>query len=551
LEVAFSPDGKWIATAGGDGVKIWNAAISRAPQTLDWRGGEIWALAISPDCRRLVTASADGTAQVWEAQGGKQLLTLKGHIAPVFSAAFSRDGQRIVTGSADQTVKLWDASTGQQLRTLRGHAGAVKSVAFSPDEQRIATGSGDQTAKIWETATGKLLLTLEGYSGFISSVVFSPDGRRLLTGSWDMTVKEWEVASGKQLRTFRTPKGSGSWIRSVAYSPDGQWVAAGAGTGGDGVILWDAATGQQSHSLRGFLTEGNSIAFSPDSQRIVACSEGGAGKMWDTANGLEMLTLQGPSEALAFSPDGQQIFTCLSNHTARIWEAARAEQVAAWHREERAEEKALLPSYAEQVFDQRRERIARDRGDEGAIKQWLVLAPIAPPPGQSITETLDLEPIDGEARLSPTARESAVVLNGTLEWQVAVGGDDGIDFRFWFGPDRIATNTVGYAVTYIHSDKEQRGLRMLVSSGAASKVYLNGKQKYRYCPWPLGSETGLGHDTVRDIVLNEGLNVIVFKVVNYYGWWGSIHLTEADGKPVKGVKVTLTPPEPTSTRASE
>ena len=112
-----------------------------------------------------------------------------------------------------------------------------------------------------------------------------------------------------------------------------------------------------------------------------------------------------------------------------------------------------------------------------------------------------------------------------------------IDFNAILG--RETTQSVAYAVCYIRSEAEQRGLRMLVGSDDEAKVYLNGKQVHKY-PFPRSFVAD--QDTVPDIALNAGLNVLVFKVVNETGdWKGSIRFTDAQGNPVKGIKVTLDP----------
>jgi len=112
-----------------------------------------------------------------------------------------------------------------------------------------------------------------------------------------------------------------------------------------------------------------------------------------------------------------------------------------------------------------------------------------------------------------------------------------IDFNAILGHE--TTQSGAYAVCYLRSESEQRGLQMLVGSDDEAKVYLNGKQMYKY---PFGRGFVEDEDTVPDIILNAGLNVLVFKVVNEtFDWKGSIRLTDVQGNPVKGIKVTLDP----------
>ena len=325
-----------------------------------------------------------------------------------------------------------------------------------------------------------------GTADAILSVAFSPDGQRIVTGSFDQTAKLWEAASGKELLTL---KGHSSWVNGVAFSPDGQRIA----------------TGGIDNTAR----------------------------VWETASGRELLTLKGHLRGVvcvSFSPDGQRIVTGSRDRTARVWEAARPEQVAAWQKEERAATQHVAAAQAEQE----RQIIARARD---SIKQWLVLAPVALATGQSGAEGLDIEQIEGEGQFRPKAGEARSIGAGESKWREVALTNEVIDFNALLGQE--TTQSVAYAVCYLQSEAEQRGLQMLVGSDDEAKIYLNGKQIYTNAfPRPFYAE----EDKVPDIALNAGVNVLVFKVVNETrDWKGSIRFTDAQGSPVKGIKVTLDP----------
>jgi hypothetical protein len=163
--VAFSPDGKRLASAGvGGGVKVWDAQTGQELLTLEGRAGEDNSVAFSPDGKRLAGVSGfggpDGLAmslKVWDTQTGRELLTCKGlkganaaFINQARNVAFSPDGQRLASAAGDQTVKVWDAQTGQELLTCKGHDGRVNSVAFSSNGHRLASGAADGTVMIWD-----------------------------------------------------------------------------------------------------------------------------------------------------------------------------------------------------------------------------------------------------------------------------------------------------------------------------------------------------------------------------------------------------------------
>ena len=156
---------------------------------------------------------------------------------------------------------------------------------------------------------------------------------------------------------------------------------------------------------------------------------------------------------------------------------------------------------------------------------------------QSGAEGLDLEQVEGEGRLRPTAGETRSIGNGELKWREVAQDDYVIDFNAILG--RVTDLSVAYAVCCIRSEAEERGLRMLVGSDDEAKVYLNGMQVHQS---PGTRNFVADQDTVPDIALKAGLNVLVFKVVNEGGnWQGSIRFTDTAGQPLKGIRVTLDP----------
>jgi len=200
IGVVFSPDGKLLATASDDlTAKIWDVSSGEelftlsghdhAPVSIPPFDGVI-QVGFSPDGKRLATAGGDGTVKVWDTSDGRELFTLEAHPdSVVIDVTFSPDGTKLLTGSWDGTAKLWDAATGQALLTISGHTSGVYGVAFTPDGTRLVTGSEDGMAKVWDAKTGQALLTLTGHKLGILDVAISPDGSYLATASQDGSIR--------------------------------------------------------------------------------------------------------------------------------------------------------------------------------------------------------------------------------------------------------------------------------------------------------------------------------------------------------------------------
>jgi WD40 repeat protein/tRNA A-37 threonylcarbamoyl transferase component Bud32 len=280
--------------------------------------GAVAAVAFSPDDQLLASAGADKAVKLWGVASGKEVRSMNGHTAPVTSIAFSPDGKRLASASADRTVRLWETATGQQLLCLQGHQGSVTCVAFSHDGRHIASGSEDKTVRIWDLDIGQTTLEFKEHQSPVKAVAVSPDGTRVASASGEVIV--WDAITGAMVQR-------GLSGMSVAFSPDGQQVAAGGTLGeGDhrqkyGIRIMDVRTGKIHSVWEGHKRVITQLAFRPDGKQLASSSADRTLEVWDVAAGKQAFTFHEEAAVLsvAFSPDGLRMATGSEDRTVKLW----------------------------------------------------------------------------------------------------------------------------------------------------------------------------------------------------------------------------------------
>jgi hypothetical protein len=148
-------------------------------------------VAVSPDGRRVVSASGDETLKVWDLDTGVEVFTLSGHTDAVSAVAITSDGRRAISASWDKTLRLWDLGTGREMRIYTGHLDIVSAVKLSPDDLYAVSASWDKTLKVWDIETGSATNTFAGHAGPIHDLALSLDGRVTVSASEDKILLVW------------------------------------------------------------------------------------------------------------------------------------------------------------------------------------------------------------------------------------------------------------------------------------------------------------------------------------------------------------------------
>jgi eukaryotic-like serine/threonine-protein kinase len=249
-------------------------------------------------------------------------VTVSGTYPYIADAAFSADGKKVAAWSWSNEIGVWDTATGRQVATLKGATDGISSAAFSPDNTQLVSASFDGTVRVWNIALEKVIGTLAGHTGAVMSVAVNPLGR-VATGSTDGSVRVWDLKTLQQVWR-RDDAGS---TRSVAFSPDGHWLASAAE---ELVHVWDAASGFGVARLTGATGRVNAVAFSPDSRSIVSGGDDQNMRVWNI--GAAGLSIIGRHEdgtgaiGLAWGSDNDRLAS-VATGVLRLWRTSSPELI--------------------------------------------------------------------------------------------------------------------------------------------------------------------------------------------------------------------------------
>lgn len=361
LHVSYSPDGKSLASGGGDTtVRFWDIYTSLPKFVCQGHKNHVLCTAWSPDARRFVSADKNGVLIVWDPTKGESVgKHIKAHKQWITGIVWepmhlNEACERLATSSKDGTVKVWNVRTQACLATLSGHTDSVEALRWS-GEGLIYTGSRDRTIKAWNPDRGILVRTMTGHGHRVNTLALSSDyvlrtgpfdhkhskfdsqadghaaackkyqdfvrngSERLVSGSDDFTLFMWHPTESKH--PIKRLTGHQQAVNHIAFSPDGRYFASASFD--KKVKIWNGFSGDFLSTLTGHVGAVYQVAWSGDSRYLVTASKDSTAKLWQAPSGQRAReTLPGHADevyALDWSPYGGSVATGSKDRTIKIW----------------------------------------------------------------------------------------------------------------------------------------------------------------------------------------------------------------------------------------
>lgn len=300
----------------------------RLRQTIRRHVGWISRIAWSPDGRLLASASDDNTIIITDVTSGA-IRTLKGHDDTVFSVAWSESARFLASGSDDETIIWWDVESGQPLKILTGHTSGVVCVCWLPGEEVLVSGSGDRTIRLWSLQTGEVVRQIDAHSGWVRDMALLPSCGLVASASYDKTIKIWRL---DDLECLRTLEGHTDGVHGLAWSPDGQLIASASKD--MTVRIWHAHEGRPLRVLEGHTAPVYSVAYSSDGLVLASKGLDSSVRLWNCSTWGLAETLHEESSTtffgtLAFHPSELVLATLGErDEVIRIWDVDRSALLA-------------------------------------------------------------------------------------------------------------------------------------------------------------------------------------------------------------------------------
>jgi WD40 repeat protein len=236
---ALAPDGKLVVAGAPEGTIVTLDLAGNRHSVLPQLAPQLLAIAVNPASGMFATATDDRLVKLWETASGKPRATWSGHTRQITALAFSPDGKTLASVGGDRfragELKLWDLQTGKEQVAIAPFKLRLWCVAIAPDGKRAAVGSGDGTAYLVDMKSGKVQTSI-AVSAYIRRIAFSPDGKWLAAGYGDKgQVRILGVNDGKLRSDLQVP--GGTYVEGLEFTRDSKSLFTACGEGN--AVIWD------------------------------------------------------------------------------------------------------------------------------------------------------------------------------------------------------------------------------------------------------------------------------------------------------------------------